>query len=97
MAGDFVLANFGTLADGESQFMAAYTGLTGTINDLDVQLRGSLGDWEGNAQRAYYEAKAIWDKAIADMGLVIQGLSQVIGTANANYQAAEQTNTGMFA
>jgi 6 kDa early secretory antigenic target len=97
MAGDFVLANFGTLADGESQFMAAYNGLTSTINDLDGQLRSSLTDWEGSAQQAYYQAKAIWDKAIADMGLVIQGLSQVVGTANANYQEAEQTNSSMFA
>lgn len=97
MAGDFVLANFGTLSDGESQFMAAYNGLISTINDLDSQLRGSLGDWEGSAQTAYYQAKAVWDKAIADMGMVIQGLSQVIGTANVNYQQAETTNAGMFA
>jgi 6 kDa early secretory antigenic target len=97
MAGDFVLANFGTLADGEQQFMAAYTGLTSTINDLDSQLRGSLQSWQGSAQTAYYEAKAIWDKAIADMGLTIQGLGQVIGTANVNYQQAETTNAGMFA
>jgi 6 kDa early secretory antigenic target len=97
MAGDFVLANFGTLADGEAQFMAAYTGLTSTINDLDAQLRGSLQDWQGNAQQAYFEAKAVWDKAIADMGMVIQGMSSVIGTANTNYQSAETTNTQMFA
>ena len=97
MAGDFVLANFGTLADGESQFMAAYNGLTSTINDLDSQLRGSLDGWEGSAQQAYYQAKAIWDKAIADMGLVIQGMSQVVGTANVNYQQAEQANSTMFA
>jgi 6 kDa early secretory antigenic target len=97
MAGDFVLANFGTLSDGEAQFMAAYNGLTSTINDLDAQLRGNLSDWEGSAQQAYYQAKAVWDKAIADMGLVIQGLSQVIGTANTNYQDAERTNSSMFA
>jgi 6 kDa early secretory antigenic target len=97
MPGDFVLANFGTLSDGEAQFMAAYNGLVSTINNLDSQLRGSLNDWEGNAQQAYYQAKATWDKAIADMGMVIQGLSQVIGTANTNYQQAEATNTGMFA
>jgi WXG100 family type VII secretion target len=97
MAGDYVLANFSALSDGESSFMAAYTGLTSTINDLDGQLRVNLGDWVGSAQQAYLEAKTIWDKAIADMGLTIQGLSQVLGTANFNYQQAEQTNTGMFA
>jgi ESAT-6 family protein len=97
MAGDYVLANFGSLAEGESSFAAAYSGLTSTINDLDAQLRGHLQDWQGSAQQAYLEAKAIWDKAIADMGLTIQGLSQVIGTASQNYAQAETTNAGMFA
>jgi 6 kDa early secretory antigenic target len=97
MSGDYVLAQFGTLSEGETQFTAAYNGLTSTINDLDSQLRGSLDDWQGDARQAYYEAKAVWDKAIADMGLVIQGLSQVIGVANTNYISAETTNTQMFA
>jgi 6 kDa early secretory antigenic target len=97
MAGDYVKAVFGSLSDGEAQFVAAYNGLSSTVNDLDGQLRSSLSTWDGQAQAAYYEAKAVWDKAIADMGMVIQGLSQVIGTANANYQTAEQTNAGMFA
>jgi 6 kDa early secretory antigenic target len=97
MAGDYVRAVFGTLADGEAEFMAAYNGLVSTVNDLDSQLRSRLDTWDGQAQAAYYQAKATWDRAIADMGAVIQGLSRVIGTANANYQAAEQSNAGMFA
>jgi WXG100 family type VII secretion target len=97
MAGDFVLADFATLSDGEAQFMAAYNGLVSAIDNLDSQLRASLEDWEGSAQTAYYEAKAVWNKAIADMGMVIQGLSQVIATANVNYQSAESSNTQMFA
>jgi WXG100 family type VII secretion target len=93
---DYVRAVFGTLSDGESQFVAAYNGLSSTVTDLDGQLRTNLATWDGQAQAAYYEAKAVWDKAIADMGAVIQGLSSVIGTANANYQEAEQVNASMF-
>ena len=96
MAGDYVKAVFGSLSDGEAAFMAAYNGLSSTVNDLDGQLRSSLSSWDGQAQQAYYQAKAIWDKAIADMGMVIQNLSQVIGTANTNYQGAEQANAAMF-
>jgi 6 kDa early secretory antigenic target len=96
MAGDYVKAVFGSLSDGEAAFMAAYNGLSSTVNDLDAQLRSSLSTWDGQAQAAYYEAKAIWDKAIADMGMVIQGLSRVIGTANTNYMGAEQANAAMF-
>jgi 6 kDa early secretory antigenic target len=93
---DYVRAVFGTLSDGEAQFVAAYNGLTTTVNDLDGQLRSNLSSWDGAAQAAYYQAKIVWDKAIADMGAVIQGLSSVIGTANANYQEAEQVNASMF-
>ena len=93
---DYVRAVFGTLADGEAEFMSAYNGLVTTVNDLDAQLRGKLSSWDGQAQAAYYQAKAVWDSAIADMGAVIQGLSKVIGTANLNYQATEQANASMF-
>jgi 6 kDa early secretory antigenic target len=96
MAGDYVRAVFGTLADGESQFMAAYNGLVSEVNDLDGQLRSKLSSWDGQAQAAYYQAKAVWDNAISDMGMVIQGLSRVIGSANENYQTTEQANTSMF-
>jgi 6 kDa early secretory antigenic target len=96
MAGDYVRAVFGTLADGESQFVAAYNSLSSTVNNLDGELRSSLATWDGQAQAAYYEAKSIWDKAVADMAAVIQGLSSVLGSANDNYQTAERTNASMF-
>jgi 6 kDa early secretory antigenic target len=93
---DYVRAVFGTLAQGESDFMSAYNGLVSTVNDLDGQLRSKLSSWDGQAQAAYYQAKTVWDNAISDMGLVIQGLSRVIGTANENYQVTEQANAQMF-
>jgi early secretory antigenic target protein ESAT-6 len=93
---DYVRAVFGTLADGEAQFMSAYNGLVSEVNDLDGQLRSKLSSWDGQAQAAYYQAKAVWDNAISDMGMVIQGLSRVIGNANENYQVTEQANAQMF-
>jgi 6 kDa early secretory antigenic target len=93
---DYVRAVFGTLNQGEADFMSAYNGLVTTVNDLDGQLRSKLSSWDGQAQAAYYQAKTAWDNAISDMGMVIQGLSRVIGTANTNYQGAEQANAAMF-
>jgi len=93
---DYVRAVFGTLAEGESDFQSAYNGLVSTVNDLDSQLRSKLSSWDGQAQAAYYQAKTTWDNAISDMGLVIQGLSRVIGNANSNYQATETANASMF-
>jgi 6 kDa early secretory antigenic target len=96
MAGDYVRAVFGTLQTGEQDFASAYSQLTSTCSTLDSQLRASLADWDGQAQQAYYTAQTTWDNAIADMGMVIQQLSQVVGTAGQNYTSAESTNAAMF-
>ena len=94
--GDFVLANFGSLSEGEAAFAQAYNGLSSTVSNLQAQLQGSLNDWQGSAQAAYREAQTIWNNAMADMGQVITAMSTVIGEANVNYQGAERTNTQMF-
>ena len=94
--GDFVLANFGTLGEGEQAFAQAYTGLSSTVQTLQSQLQGDLSDWTGSAQAAYHEAQSVWNQAIADMGQVITAMSSVIGTATENYTNAERVNTGMF-
>jgi 6 kDa early secretory antigenic target len=96
MSGDYVRANFGGLSDAEAQFAAAYNGLSSTVQTLQGQLEGNLQNWVGSAQTAYTEAHAIWTQAITDMGQVITAMSQVIGTANENYQLAENTNAKMF-
>lgn len=93
---DFVMANFGSLGDGQAQFTASYNGLTSTVSTLQSQLQGSLADWAGSAQAAYKEAQSVWNQAIADMGAVIAGMSSVIGAANENYQEAERVNSSMF-
>jgi 6 kDa early secretory antigenic target len=93
---DYVMANFGSLSDGQAQFMTAYNGLTSTVQNLQSQLQGHLADWQGSAQAAYHEAQAVWNTAIGDMGQVITGMSGVIGAANENYQRAEQVNSSMF-
>jgi 6 kDa early secretory antigenic target len=93
---DYVMANFGSLGDGQAQFTAAYNGLQSTVSNLQRQLQGNLEDWQGAAQNAYHEAQAIWNQAMADMGQVITGMSTVIGAANDNYQQAERVNSSMF-
>jgi len=94
--GDFVLANFASLSEGEAAFAQSYNGLTSAVSNLQAQLQGSLTSWEGSAQAAYHEAQTIWNNAIADMGQVITAMSSVIGEANINYQGAERTNSSMF-
>jgi WXG100 family type VII secretion target len=97
MSGDYTKAVFGTLETGSSEFASTYAQVVQTVDTLDSQLRTSLSEWSGSAQTAYYECKAKWDAAIADMATVIQSLGNVIDTANVNFQGAENANRSMWA
>jgi WXG100 family type VII secretion target len=94
--GDLVTANFSSLGEGASSFVASYNGLTSTVETLQSQLQSNLNNWAGTAQTAYHEAQTVWNTAIADMGRIIQGMSGVISDANANYQEGERVNSAMF-
>jgi 6 kDa early secretory antigenic target len=96
MSGDYTKAVFGTLDTGASEFASTYAQVVSTVDNLDSQLRSSLSTWTGAAQQAYYECKAKWDAAIADMATVIQSLGQVVNTANENFQGAENATRSMW-
>lgn len=93
---EYTRVMFGTMEQGQADFARTYSSLQSTVSALDSQLRANLAEWDGAAQQAYYQAKAAWDAAMADMANVVNQLSAVIGTANANYTAAERTNTAMW-
>lgn len=95
--GDYTKAMFGQLEQGQADFASIYSQLTSTVNDLDSRLRSNLAEWDGQAQQAYYAAKAQWDAAMADMGNVLNQLGAVIGVANENYTHAEAANSALWA
>lgn len=95
--GEYTRVQFGTMEQGQADFARTYSSLQNTVSALDSQLRAHLASWDGSAQQAYYQAKTAWDTAMADMANVVNQLSAVIGTANANYTAAERANTSMWA
>lgn len=93
---DYTRAVFGSLSTGESDFASIYSQLTTTIETMDSQLRSNLAQWDGEAQTAYYAAKAKWDAAMANMANVLTNLRAVIGEANVNYSTTEATNAAMW-
>ncbi len=93
---EYTRAVFGSLEQGQADFTRTYASLQAEVSGLDAQLRSSLAAWDGNAQQAYYTAKAQWDAAMANMAQVLSQLGAVIGTANSNYQSAEATNTALW-
>ncbi len=93
---DFTKAVFGTMDQGAAEFASIYSQLVSTVDGLDSNLRASLNTWTGTAQAAYYEAKAQWDAAMADMATVVQQLGRVIDTASSNFQGAENANRALW-
>lgn len=93
---EYTRAVFGQMEQSQADFARTYSSLQSTISTLDSQLRGSLSEWDGAAQQAYYSAKAVWDNAMADMANVLNQLGAVIGVAQSNYTAAESANTQLW-
>jgi early secretory antigenic target protein ESAT-6 len=93
---DYTRAVFGSLQSGESDFASIYSNLTSTIETMDSQLRSNLSQWDGEAQQAYYVAKAKWDAAMANMGSVLNNLRGVVGEANVNYTSTEAANAALW-
>ncbi|HUK73542.1 MAG TPA: WXG100 family type VII secretion target [Streptosporangiaceae bacterium] len=94
--GEYTSANFGGMAQGESDFLAIYNTLTSALGDLQHNLEGSLSQWTGSARASYTQAKAQWDAAAQHMGAVLKSLGTVIGTANTTYQETERGLTQMW-
>jgi WXG100 family type VII secretion target len=93
---DYTRAVFGSLQTGEADFASTYAQLQATISTLDGQLRASLSQWDGDAQQAYYAAKAKWDAAMANMAAVLNNLRAVIGEAHVNYSSTEAANASLW-
>jgi len=92
----YTRANFGGLTEGEAQFSLAARALLDELHDLEGKLRSKLSRWDGQAQEAYWRYQREWDAAAKDMQNVVAQLGAAIGEANANYQAAERANTGIW-
>jgi len=94
---EYTLAVFGTLEQGQADFQQTYNSLVNEIQMLESQLRSSLSQWAGSAQQAYYQQQMQWNAAMAHMEQVLAQFAVVVGTANQNYQQAEQVNTSLWA
>jgi 6 kDa early secretory antigenic target len=94
--GEYTLAQFTALEQGQADFQGTYNSLQGTIDTLESQLHANLDQWEGSAQEAYYAAKTKWDNAMSNMQGVLNQIAAVIGTASDNYQHAESANTALW-
>lgn len=88
---DFTHVEFAALEQGEADFLQTYNSLASTLDELQYNLQSHLAQWTGSAQEAFGQAHAAWSAAMANMHDILGQLGSTIGTANENYQSAEQS------
>jgi WXG100 family type VII secretion target len=89
-------ANFGVLSSQAENFAIVAGTMRKELDELESSLQSKLAEWDGDAQKSYWEFKKQWDAAAADMQSVIQRLGLAIGTAHDNYVEAEKFGVNLF-
>ena len=75
MSFDGINVEHGKLDQGSADVMAAAKDIQARLDTLEDELKPLASDWTGAAKEAYREAKATWDKAIADMIVLLEQAS----------------------
>ncbi|UUZ60911.1 WXG100 family type VII secretion target [Nocardioides sp. B-3] len=96
MSFDGIKVEHGKLDTGSADVMAAAKEIQARLDTLEDELKPLASDWTGAAKEAYREAKATWDKAIADMIVLLQQASANVDTSNREYKAADARGAGRF-
>ena len=96
MTFDGIKVEHGRLDAGSADVMTAAKDIQTRLDNLEDELKPLASDWTGAAKEAYREAKATWDKAIADMIVLLQQASSNVDTSNQEYKAADARGAGRF-
>ena len=96
MSFDGIKVEHGKLDQGSADVMAAAKDIQTRLDTLEDELKPLASDWTGAAKEAYREAKATWDKAIADMIVLLEQASANVDTSNQEYKAADARGAGRF-
>jgi 6 kDa early secretory antigenic target len=96
MSFDGIKVEHGRLDQGSADVMAAARDIQARLNTLEDELKPLASDWTGAAKEAYADAKATWDKAIADMITLLNQAGTNVDTSNQEYKAADARGAGRF-
>ncbi|PUA82890.1 WXG100 family type VII secretion target [Nocardioides currus] len=96
MSFDGINVQHGKLDQGSADVLTAAKDIQTRLDTLEDELKPLASDWTGAAKEAYREAKATWDKAIADMIALLEQASVNVDTSNQEYKAADARGAGRF-
>lgn len=66
------------------------------MNRLESELEPLRSQWAGQAQTAYVQAKATWDRAIMEMRDLLDQSHRTVQQSNAEYQAVDRRGAARF-
>jgi early secretory antigenic target protein ESAT-6 len=88
--------NFGGLDAGYQDLKTLHDRLVASLADLESELNKRLALWEGGAEAAYGDEKAVWNKSAADMDNILRAIKETPRIANEAFQAAERDNVRLW-
>ena len=86
---DGIKVSFGALEAARAGIKTNHANLVGTLSDLRSNLDAMVSTWDGDAQTAYTACRQNWEAAAEAMAVLLERIGTAVGTANENYQGAE--------
>ena len=91
-----IKVTFGELAAAQGNISSTSNAINGQLDDLKSFLAPMVSTWDGAAAATYNQLQRQWDTAAADLNQVLAQIATAVGTANDQYQQAENTNRSRF-
>ena len=96
MGFDGLVVNHGGLNEMTDQLYKMVKDIDDRMNNLERDLMPLQGEWSGNAQSAYIQAKTKWDTAIAEMMQLLNDTGTTVGQSNQDYHSADMRGANSF-
>lgn len=96
MAGGEVLVTFGEISNAQQSVANTSRNVGQQLDDLKSFLQPLVATWTGQAAEDYQFKQAQWDRSAAELNQVLSQVGVALGTANDNYQQAEQSNAARW-
>jgi WXG100 family type VII secretion target len=91
-----IQAEFASLEKAEHAFRRILGEFESALNALEKNLEQTLAEWTGDAQRAYGDARACWDRSARELHAELARLHNAIGRAHRNFRRSSGTNVRMW-
>lgn len=94
--GDGIRINYAALDQAAGDLGQASKDISSRLDALEQELNPLRNDWTGQAQNAYLQAKADWDRQMNELNAILAQASQTVSTSNQDYATADKRGAAQF-